>query len=102
VDAQAQGWYRDPYGVHQDRYFSAGSPTKLVRDDGRESYDPPPPDRPFPDDDLIPVPPIGSEASDGSDLQRVDQAAANQPTAASLRKQYRRALTDYFETLPKP
>jgi hypothetical protein len=96
VDTEAQGWYRDPYGVHQDRYFSAGSPTKLVRDDGRESYDFPP-DRPLPAGDLIPVSPAGGEALDGSDLQRVDQ-----PTAPLLRKQMRRALIDLFETLPKP
>jgi hypothetical protein len=38
----AQGWYRDPYLVHEDRYFSAGQPTKLVRDGGNEDYDPPP------------------------------------------------------------
>jgi hypothetical protein len=96
VDEEAQGWYRDPYGVHEDRYFSAGSPTKLVRDDGRESYDPPP-GRPLPDDDLIPVLPVGSEASDGSDLHRADQ-----PTTPPLRKQMRRAVIDLFETLPKP
>jgi hypothetical protein len=90
-----QGWYRDPFGVHQDRYFSAGSPTKLVRDDGRESYDPPP-DQPLPNGDLIPVAPAGTEASDGADLQRVDQ-----PTAPPLDKQMRRALINLFETLPK-
>jgi hypothetical protein len=28
----AEGWYRDPYGIHQDRWFSAGTPTSLVRD----------------------------------------------------------------------
>jgi hypothetical protein len=39
---QTRGWYRDPFGRHQDRYFSEGSPTKLVRDAGVESYDPPP------------------------------------------------------------
>lgn len=39
----AWGWHPDPYGIHQERYISAdGEPTKLVRDDGRESYDPPP------------------------------------------------------------
>ncbi len=38
----AQGWYRDPYLVYEDRYFSAGQPTKLVRDGGIEDYDPPP------------------------------------------------------------
>ena len=38
----AEGWYVDPYGVHQDRWFSAGVPSRLVRDDGVESEDPPP------------------------------------------------------------
>lgn len=40
---RAQGWYRDPFGNHQDRYFSVGTPTELVRDQTVESYDPPPP-----------------------------------------------------------
>ena len=39
---KAQGWYRDPYCVHEDRYFSDGQPTKLVRDGSVECYDPPP------------------------------------------------------------
>lgn len=38
----AEGWYRDPFGKHDDRWFSAGRPTKLVRDGGVESHDPPP------------------------------------------------------------
>jgi len=50
----AQGWYRDPYRVHEDRHMSAGLPTKLVRDGGCESYDVPP-DRPLPEGDLVPV-----------------------------------------------
>jgi hypothetical protein len=38
-----QGWHSDPFGVHEERYFSAaGQPTKLVRDRGVESYDEPP------------------------------------------------------------
>jgi hypothetical protein len=45
VSVDAQGWYRDPYLAHEDRYFSAGQPTKLVRDGGIEDYDLPP-DRP--------------------------------------------------------
>jgi hypothetical protein len=37
------GWHPDPYAVHEERYISAdGTPTKLVRDGGHESYDPPP------------------------------------------------------------
>lgn len=38
----AEGWYRDPYGVHTDRWISDGRPTDLVRDDGVVSHDEPP------------------------------------------------------------
>jgi hypothetical protein len=41
---RSQGWYRDPYGNHDDRWFSGGRPTNLVRDHGSESYDAPPRD----------------------------------------------------------
>jgi hypothetical protein len=37
-----QGWHADPFGLHEQRYFSAGTPTKLVRDGSVESYDEPP------------------------------------------------------------
>jgi hypothetical protein len=63
-----QGWYRDPYGIHSDRWFSDGRPTRLVRDQDVESYDVPPPrDPPLP---LVPVP--EDESSDGEDLLRAD------------------------------
>ncbi|MGA2836195.1 MAG: hypothetical protein ABSF84_06320 [Acidimicrobiales bacterium] len=38
----AQNWCRDPYGVHEARWFSNGIPTALVRDGGVESQDRPP------------------------------------------------------------
>jgi hypothetical protein len=38
---ELQGWYRDPFGRHEQRYFSGGRPTKLVRDGHVESYDEP-------------------------------------------------------------
>jgi hypothetical protein len=39
----AWGWHPDPYGLHEERYVSVeGELTKLVRDRGYESYDPPP------------------------------------------------------------
>jgi hypothetical protein len=69
----AQGWYRDPFGLHEDRYFSQGLPTKLVRDGERESYDLPP-DRPLPEADLVPAEQLGGKVADGSDLLRADQA----------------------------
>jgi hypothetical protein len=37
-----QGWHGDPFALHEDRWFSAGQPTRLVRDKGAESYDEPP------------------------------------------------------------
>jgi hypothetical protein len=40
--AEPQGWYEDPFRLHQARYFSGGRPTKLVRDGNVESYDEPP------------------------------------------------------------
>jgi hypothetical protein len=39
---RVQGWFPDPYGRHEDRWFSDGKPTRLVRDRGSESYDEPP------------------------------------------------------------
>ncbi len=41
-----EGWYRDPYGLHGERWFSDGTPTRIVCDDGVESEDPPP-DHPY-------------------------------------------------------
>ena len=37
-----EGWYIDPYGAHEQRWFSAGAPTALVRDRGVDGQDPPP------------------------------------------------------------
>ena len=66
----AEGWCIDPFGHHQARWFSDGSPTALVRDGGVEAHDPPP---------NIPVlgelqrlPEAGP--SGGRDLRRADDA----------------------------
>jgi hypothetical protein len=70
----AEGWYRDPYGIHQDRWFSAGTPTSLVRDQGVEGHDDPPgyppagPPAEIPETDRFP----------GDDLRRADEAEAEQ------------------------
>ena len=37
-----EGWYTDPYGLHERRWFSYGVATKLVSDGGTTSDDPPP------------------------------------------------------------
>jgi hypothetical protein len=39
---EAEGWYEDPFALHEHRWFSAGRPTSLVRDGRVESKDPPP------------------------------------------------------------
>jgi hypothetical protein len=41
-NGELQGWHADPFGLHEIRYFSAGRPTKLVRDGRVDSYDEPP------------------------------------------------------------
>ena len=38
----AEGWYLDPFGLHEARWISDGSPTALVRDGTNESHDDPP------------------------------------------------------------
>lgn len=63
----AEGWYRDPYAVHTDRWFSNGHPTNLVRDDGVECQDDPPPG-PVPG----PLVEIPEGSASGSDLKRAD------------------------------
>jgi hypothetical protein len=77
VILEAIGWYRDPYGVHEHRYFSQGFPTKLVRDGGVESYDPPP-GRRLPAR-LDPVPLSGPDARDGKDLRRAGDDTRRPP-----------------------
>ena len=37
-----EGWCPDPFGRHEVRWISNGSPTNLVRDGGVESHDDPP------------------------------------------------------------
>ena len=69
---EAEGWYVDPFGIHEARWFSDGTPTGLVRDGTREATDPPP-DAPVPG----PLRALDGDAgSDGSDLLRADSAEA--------------------------
>jgi hypothetical protein len=90
----AIGWYRDPYGVHEDRYFSQGFPTKLVRDGCVESYDPPP--GRFLPELLIPVPLAGPAVFNGTDLRRADDATRKPPG----RRTAMRPALSVFEQIP--
>jgi hypothetical protein len=80
TDEKEEGWYTDPFGQHEARWMSAGTPTKLVRDRGVESYDDPP------DVEPTQVPKrIVSEPPPGTDIRRADQAEAeHQPTGGDI------------------
>ena len=91
--SQAQGWYRDPYGLREDQYFSQGLPTKLVRDDERESFDFPPGEA-LPGVDLVAAGQSGVQAADGSDLLRADEA--------DYRYDHGKALTEAFGMVTQP
>jgi hypothetical protein len=69
---KAEGWYRDPYAVHEDRWYSDGIPTALVRDAEVEGHDPPPSDVP-PKEPFEPSLAHG-EPPGPDDLRRADEA----------------------------
>jgi hypothetical protein len=69
----AEGWYKDPYGEHEARWFSAGTPTSLVRDGRVESRDEPP-ERPI-DGQLERI----DGAASAGDLRRADDEEAPPP-----------------------
>ena len=79
----AEGWYLDPYGVHEARWISDGTPTALVRDGHVEAHDPPPDAR-----YEGPLRPVAEQApADGEDLRRADDAeAAGRRPAGRLRR----------------
>ena len=69
----AEGWYKDPYHRHEDRWISDGKPTALVRDAGVEAHDPPPAT-----DFTGELEPVAEQAaSDGDDLRRAGEEDAD-------------------------
>jgi hypothetical protein len=68
VDEHAEGWFTDPFGRHEARWMSDGSPTKLVRDGEEESYDDPPEEEPT----VTPSRIAEEQVRDGGDLLRSD------------------------------
>jgi hypothetical protein len=79
----AEGWYQDPFGVHEHRWMSQGRPTKLVRDGGTESYDPPPD---------LPLPGVLVPAEAGGSAAATDAGEAGQESSYSGRRASRAAL----------
>jgi hypothetical protein len=41
VGQKTEGWYPDPYQIHDDRWMPVDQPAKLVRGGQTESYDEP-------------------------------------------------------------
>ncbi len=77
VTTTTLGWFLDPYHEHEFRYFSAGNPTKLVRDGGLESFDPPP-DIPMPESP-IPAASGANPFAGPADMRRADDAEREAP-----------------------
>jgi hypothetical protein len=76
-----EGWYQDPYGVHEARWFSDGAATKLVRDGDTESSDPAPTSPP-----PAPPVPLPTVVSGPSDLLRADAAEAGPGGPSDMRR----------------
>src|SRR5262249_60857257 len=69
---EAEGWYHDPYGLHEERWYSNGKPTGLVRDAKVESNDPAP-SEPAPTTTLVRS--AGDPSAGGpGDMRRADDA----------------------------
>jgi hypothetical protein len=86
---QPEGWYLDPYGIHRGRWYSAGQPTGLVRDDGIESHDAPPSWQPKTTPVPVPAPP-----GDADDLKRAD-AFTRQDQSFDARSALRAVLNQW-------
>jgi hypothetical protein len=77
TEEREEGWYTDPFGRHDARWMSDGTPTKLVRDGDEEAYDDPPDEEPS----VTPSRIEEIQAADGQDLLR---AGDNDPDHESL------------------
>jgi hypothetical protein len=79
-----EGWCTDPFGRHEARWLSAGTPTTLVRDGDVESYDEPPDEEPTREAELI-EPDVGSIG--GADLWRAGDPASGPVELHTLERQ---------------
>ena len=78
TDEREEGWYTDPYGRHEARWMSVGSPTKLVRDGGVESYDDPPDEEPS----QVPTKIVEEPTAGAADRHRADESESDRPPTA--------------------
>jgi hypothetical protein len=82
----AEGWYLDPFGSHETRWFSDGKPTALVRDGDVESHDPPPAGAAGSSTHPEEIPAEG--AADGADLIRAGDEPARSPGDAAFEAEF--------------
>ena len=68
------GWCNDPYGRHEHRWLTAGTPSALVGDGGVESQDPPP-DTPYIVEPVL----VERNSANGEDLRRAGEALPPDP-----------------------
>jgi hypothetical protein len=83
-----EGWYLDPCGRHEQRWFSSGQPSPLVRDGGVEGHDPPPgplPHKPVPRPDAV---------QGTADLRRADEAEGDSYSAPEFLRVDQRVRQD--------
>ncbi|SRR5271156_4288012 len=69
-----EGWFTDPYGRHDARWLSQGTPTSLVRDGTTEGNDPPPEEKPQFEPQPIEV---ESDVSASEEMRRADDWQAD-------------------------
>ena len=68
-----EGWFTDPFGRHEARWLSAGTPTRLVKDGDTEAYDDPP------DEPPTRVPERIAPAGGPDSARRADDAERTEP-----------------------
>jgi hypothetical protein len=88
-----EGWHVDPFGHHEARWISDGTPTALVRDGRIESKNPPP-DAPY--SGTIQPLPDASPPEDG-DLVRAEDAESE-----TIRQRQARDLSGLFDQIGWP
>ena len=81
---EVEGWFTDPFGRHEARWLSFGTPTKLVRDGGVEAYDEPPDEEPTATPERI-EPEVA--ANGGADLIRAGDGSSGASDLGSLNRQ---------------
>ena len=90
-----EGWYTDPFGRHEARWMSSGTPTPLVRDGRKESQDAVQPGESWKVTPQL----LGDDGGSPSDLLRADDAELEDVSDAP-RRSVERAWDVEGEAMP--